>query len=140
MICPVCKTDMVVVEYHGIELDFCTLCEGVWFDAGELELVFKTHRSEQEIDTFFTDMMKKPNAGAMEKVKKCPLCGRKMDKKDIGDSPHILIDACGKGHGLWFDGGEVVQFAEYMRNKEGHLSDSNNMAIEFLEEFFGTPE
>ena len=26
MICPVCKSDMVDVEYNRIELDYCTVC------------------------------------------------------------------------------------------------------------------
>ena len=39
MICPVCHIDMIVVEYERIELDHCTGCHGVWFDAGELSQV-----------------------------------------------------------------------------------------------------
>ena len=42
MICPVCKKDMFVVEYKQIELDYCHTCKGVWFDAGELELLLET--------------------------------------------------------------------------------------------------
>ena len=38
MICPACRSAMVIVEYDDIELDYCTACKGVWFDAGELEL------------------------------------------------------------------------------------------------------
>jgi Zn-finger nucleic acid-binding protein len=37
MICPACKYDMIVVEYHNIELDYCNNCKGVWFDSGELQ-------------------------------------------------------------------------------------------------------
>ncbi len=129
---------MIVVEYHGIELDFCTDCEGVWFDSGELELVLKIQSSEREISPFFIEMMKLPNARTTEKARKCPLCGRKMDKKDIGDASHLLIDVCGKGHGLWCDGGEVVQFAELIRKSEGQQPDSNNTAVAFLKEFFAT--
>ncbi len=129
---------MIVVEYHGIELDYCTGCEGVWFDSGELELVLKTHSSEREISAFFTEMMQQPNARTAEKARKCPLCGRKMDKKDIGDTPHLLIDVCGRGHGLWLDGGEVTQLVEYMRIREGNQPDSDNTAIGFLKEFFKT--
>ena len=40
MICPVCKIDMIDVEYHQIELDYCIKCHGVWFDAEELGLLF----------------------------------------------------------------------------------------------------
>jgi len=47
MICPVCKCDMIVVEYHNIELDYCTTCKGVWFDSGELELLLESHGLEE---------------------------------------------------------------------------------------------
>lgn len=140
MICPVCKTNMIIVEYQDIELDYCTSCKGVWFDAGELELVFKTRHSDDEVETFLAEMIRAAHAETTEKIKKCPICGKKMDKKDIWETPRTLIDVCGKGHGLWFDGGEVIQLAEYMRKKEGNRPDSNNTAVEFLKEFFGTPE
>jgi len=37
--CPACKGIVAIVEYERIELDYCTNCSGVWFDAGELELL-----------------------------------------------------------------------------------------------------
>ena len=39
MICPVCHKSMLDIEYNNIELDYCEKCRGVWFDAGELELL-----------------------------------------------------------------------------------------------------
>jgi len=39
MICPVCRQSMLDIEYNNIELDYCEKCKGVWFDAGELELL-----------------------------------------------------------------------------------------------------
>lgn len=39
MKCPKCGADLTVEEYHGIEVDRCTECNGVWFDAGEAELL-----------------------------------------------------------------------------------------------------
>ncbi|MCH7714887.1 MAG: zf-TFIIB domain-containing protein [Gemmatimonadetes bacterium] len=37
MKCPKCGHDLTVEQYHGIEIDRCTNCNGVWFDAGEAE-------------------------------------------------------------------------------------------------------
>jgi hypothetical protein len=139
MICPVCKADMVVLEYHDVELDYCMECRGVWFDSGELKLVFRMNNSDN-IDAFLNQMLHKPDAETPEKKRKCPICGRKMDKKDTGEKPKILIDVCGKGHGLWFDGGEVVQLAENMRKDKTSGTESENVAVEFIKQFFGTPE
>ncbi|MEE8385590.1 MAG: zf-TFIIB domain-containing protein [Dehalococcoidia bacterium] len=37
MRCPKCGHDLATEEYHGLEVDRCTSCDGVWFDAGEVE-------------------------------------------------------------------------------------------------------
>lgn len=38
MKCPIC-TDMhlIMSDRHGIEIDYCPLCRGVWLDRGELD-------------------------------------------------------------------------------------------------------
>ncbi len=41
MICPVCKKDMFVIGQR-VELDYCHICKGAWFDAGEMELLLET--------------------------------------------------------------------------------------------------
>ena len=42
MDCPACKGVMVIAEHQRIEVDYCTKCSGVWFDAGELELLLES--------------------------------------------------------------------------------------------------
>ncbi len=37
MRCPKCGHDLQTEEYHGLEVDRCTQCNGVWFDTGEAE-------------------------------------------------------------------------------------------------------
>jgi hypothetical protein len=37
--CPKCAAPLVEVHYHGVELDKCSECGGVWLDVGELEQV-----------------------------------------------------------------------------------------------------
>ena len=37
MKCPKCGHDLATEQYHGLEVDRCTQCDGVWFDAGEAE-------------------------------------------------------------------------------------------------------
>ena len=37
MKCPKCGSDMKEEHLEGIEVDRCTVCEGVYFDHGELE-------------------------------------------------------------------------------------------------------
>jgi uncharacterized protein len=37
MKCPKCGMDMSTIELHGVKVDQCASCGGVFFDAGEVE-------------------------------------------------------------------------------------------------------
>jgi Zn-finger nucleic acid-binding protein len=139
MICPVCRYDMIVVEYHNIELDYCNSCKGVWFDSGELELLLKSQGLEER-KAFLDDIINFQEAASVEKKRNCPICGRKMKKAAIGGQPEILIDACRDKHGLWFDGGEVAQLIRQLTGELPLKRDSKGHVISFLEEVFRTPE
>jgi uncharacterized protein len=108
MRCPIEKSDMIVVEHQNIELDFCLKCRGVWFDSGELDLLVSVLKSEGA-ELTHQELLTTQTAEVNEDKRKCPMCGRKMDKVWIGKEPRVLIDSCPQGDGLWFDGGELHQ-------------------------------
>jgi Zn-finger nucleic acid-binding protein len=108
MKCPVDKKDMIVVEHQKIELDYCLQCTGVWFDASELELLVATLRREGA-NISQNELLTPRQATVKEAARKCPHCGSNMDKVWLGKQPKVLIDSCPRGHGLWFDGGELQQ-------------------------------
>ena len=35
--CPKCGYDLITGDWHGVQIDQCTHCHGLWFDAGEAE-------------------------------------------------------------------------------------------------------
>ena len=41
MKCPKCGMDLIEIDYNRIKVDKCSVCQGVWLDAGELEHVAK---------------------------------------------------------------------------------------------------
>jgi Zn-finger nucleic acid-binding protein len=139
MICPVCKYDMIVIEYNNIELDYCNNCKGVWFDSGELELLLKSYGLE-EPKTFLNDIFNSQESVSSEKKRNCPVCGHKMKKTAIGGQPEILIDVCRDNHGLWFDGGEVTQLIGRLAGEHPPERDSRGHVISFLREVFGAPQ
>jgi hypothetical protein len=111
MRCPVDKNDMIVVEHQKIELDFCLHCAGVWFDAKELDLLVST-LGAKEGQMSQADLLAPQEATVKEARRKCPICGRKMDKVWLGEEQKVLIDSCPVGDGLWFDGGELRQILQ----------------------------
>ncbi len=135
MICPACKSDMIVVEYNKIELDYCTDCQGVWFDSGELELLLESMNLESQ-NVFLSNILSSEEAESSEKKRKCPICGQKMKKTGIGQEPEILIDVCQRGDGLWFDGGELGQLTRQLAKKPSEKTRSQQEVITFLGEVF----
>ena len=126
---------MVIVERSGIEMDYSPDCKGVWFDSGELELLLES--MELDETGFTTDeLMALDEAKTNEKKRRCPICGTKMKKVIIGKTPEVLIDACPKGHGLWFDGGELGQVIRQLLDTEPASGGKQNRVISFLGEVF----
>ena len=41
MLCPICNVGLVMSERHGIEIDYCPKCRGVWLDRGELDKIIE---------------------------------------------------------------------------------------------------
>jgi Zn-finger nucleic acid-binding protein len=126
---------MVVVEHSKIELDYCTNCHGVWFDAGELELLLESMALES-LGLLLSDVLSAPEAESAEKKRKCPICGQKMKKTTIGQQPEILIDVCRRGDGLWFDGGEVHQLVAQLTQKGDKQMGGKQRMLTFLGDTF----
>ena len=101
MLCPACHDEMIVVEYQEIELDICMGCRGVWFDADELGLLLGT------LSLSMDDLGRAAEGETTEVTRKCPYCGKAMEKVLMGPDEGVVIDKCRNGHGLWFDGGEL---------------------------------
>lgn len=99
---------MLTLELQDVEIDYCLGCAGIWLDAGELELLLgEPEKAKQLLDSFKID------STVNEKIRKCPICYKKMYKVIVGSSkPTLLIDKCRKGHGLWFDKGELHDIFE----------------------------
>ena len=118
---------MITLELQDVEIDYCTDCGGIWLDAGELELLLgETEKAKQLLGSFKTD------SNSAEKIRKCPICDKKMKKVIVGSSkPTLLIDKCRKGDGLWFDKGELHDI--FARAE----LDKDNKIQELLTDMFG---
>ena len=123
MNCPIDKSPMLVVEHKQIELDYCSTCHGVWFDGGELELLL-ARLDMPDSGGLLDEVLSTSEVSTPEKPRRCPICRDTMRKTTVGDHPQVLIDACRRGHGLWFDGGELGQFLNEIADKEpaGHAA------------------
>lgn len=46
MKCPKCGKNMIEIDMEGILIDKCESCQGIYFDAGELELLLDSKKSQ----------------------------------------------------------------------------------------------
>lgn len=123
MNCPACKNPMIILELNQVEIDYCTVCKGIWLDRGELDLIFSSP-DKKEIEKLFSV---KNNLD--EITRRCPICKKKMDKVEF-EQTGIIIDRCKNDHGLWFDSGELKSF---LKTDEKH----NSKIISIIKEMFG---
>ena len=125
MKCPVCKEPMVVLELNEVEIDYCPSCGGIWLDGGELELLIEDkNEREKLLSSFFTEVK------SSERLYKCPICSKKMDKVHVGGNKEVLIDRCPNNDGLWFDKGELKEVIQ--------LAEGENKVLEHLNDLFGS--
>ena len=92
-----------LAEGNGeVQIDACPVCNGAWFDAGELDLLAgETANIEQALDT-----AERPTRRA------CPRgCGI-MRERDLPGIIRTPVDHCPKCGGIWLDGHERHKLAK----------------------------
>ncbi|MBN1550618.1 zf-TFIIB domain-containing protein [bacterium] len=120
---------MIVIEYNNIELDYCSMCWGIWFDAGEIELLLREigiSEDNQEVDLPETEV------SVSEARRPCPVCDKMMVKVKVPGGT-VLIDKCPFNDGFWFDAGEIsIAISEIFTN----ISEEE-LTVKALADFLG---
>jgi Zn-finger nucleic acid-binding protein len=104
MHCAKCQTEMAPVHVTPVEgspfaVERCPECNGVWFEAGDLETYLNEGR--RVIDSWAIDPERMREFDLATGI--CPRCGVAMDKAQAPSDPLITIDRCGKCQGSWLD-------------------------------------
>lgn len=118
MNCPACDSILGTKVYHGMMLDVCPTCSGVWFDQRELgdfiDLYLENHEdlpdSAIELDKTVICAWK-----ADEATRRCPGCRQPLKKLNYAYDSNIILDQCSSCNRTWVDGPEVKQLAIYAK-------------------------
>lgn len=105
--CPKCRADMEQVNYEGIEIDRCRHCQGLWFDAGEIEALSEK-KAAAELDT--GNVATGRNLNAIQDYD-CPRCSERMVRTTDARQPHISFETCSACQGSFLDAGELRDLA-----------------------------
>ncbi len=108
---------MEQVEYEGTEIDRCTICNGIWFDAGEIDIL-RDKQAAAAIDTGDASTGKQSNA--IDRYQ-CPRCSGDMARVVDPQQTHIWYETCGSCAGSFLDAGELrdlstVSIADFFRD------------------------
>lgn len=108
MRCPKCRADMAPIDYDGVEVDRCEHCNGMWFDAGEIEELSNS-AAAAALDTGDEQVGRELNA---ERHYECPRCYGEMESVSDKRQPHIHFESCTTCHGSFLDAGEFRDLAK----------------------------
>ena len=97
---PVLQGEGVNVD---LTLDQCFVCNGVWFDAGEL----KKYLAENITIVNSPEIGQALMRGADQKIAQCPHCQVEMVKKQTPEDVSMTSDFCEKCQGVWLDSTEL---------------------------------
>ena len=117
MRCPKCRADMEQVDYEGTEIDRCTICKGIWFDAGEIDLL-RDRQAAAAVDVGDASVGRKSNK--MDDYQ-CPRCSGTMVRVVDPQQRHIWFETCSSCNGSFLDAGELrdlstVNIADFFRD------------------------
>lgn len=108
MFCPKCQSEMEFADIRGIQVHRCLQCRGLWF-RGDGHLRLRALKGSGAIDIGEVEVGRAfDDAGRVP----CPDCGAAMGKVSERAQSHIVFEACGAGHGAFFDAAEYRDFSE----------------------------
>jgi Zn-finger nucleic acid-binding protein len=107
MHCPKCEAAFETFLFEGLELDRCSGCQGIWFDADEQQRLMESERAAS-VDTGSPRTGRKYNA--VEGVR-CPVCDVPMNRVTDSEQTHIEYETCSGCGGSFFDAGEIADLA-----------------------------
>ena len=110
---------MIIVEYEGVEIDCCVNCGGNWLDAGELTWLAELSGAEPgRIREAIDQASRGPTV-----ERRCPRCNKRLRSITVTADAPVELDRCRRGHGLWFDAGEVATvIAAFHEGEEGAVA------------------
>jgi PAT family beta-lactamase induction signal transducer AmpG len=108
MRCPKCRADMQQLDVDGTVIDRCDRCQGLWFDAGEMEAL-RDKEIAAAIDTGSAKEGKRFNS---IHEYRCPRCGGEMTQVVDEQQKHIGYETCTDCGGSYFDAGEFRDLSQ----------------------------
>ena len=102
MNCPKCSSAMETIKLENVEVDRCSACRGLFFDALEAHKL-KAMPGSEAIDIGAAETGRAQPSG--ERIR-CPRDTSPMLRIVDAKQPHIQLETCPVCQGMFFDAGE----------------------------------
>jgi Zn-finger nucleic acid-binding protein len=108
------------VKVGSVILDECSRCGGLWVDASSFHRICQETEEQTMVLQATSSSSARPSETApAQRYWPCPECRRLMNRQNFARVSGIIVDVC-KGHGVWFNQGELRRIVEFIR--EGGMS------------------
>lgn len=125
-ICPDCHIALTPKSFHGITIDACSRCAGIFFDDGEMSQLKKMGlRAMEELEDMVTPTV--TVEATTDKLRCCPSCGVGMDEFRYMYDARLLLDQCDHCGGIWVQDGELDRISHILR--EGGASEGPVLTV-----------
>jgi Zn-finger nucleic acid-binding protein len=100
----------------SVILDECTRCGGLWVDSRSFRRICEETEEQTVVLKATTAPAESPvDASRPARYWPCPECRRLMHRQNFARVSGVIIDTC-KGHGVWFNQGELRRIVEFIRD------------------------
>lgn len=113
-LCPECRCELS--ELSGLGAMLCPTCRGVWVDLDNLSTFIWTPKDQ--LSGILSDRVIESRTFDPTAPRPCVRCSTPMENYLYDENHSLWVDACGQGHGIWFDPGEVA-LARQINQPEG---------------------
>ena len=138
MLCPRCKKPFSSAIFYNVEVNYCPICLGLWFE--EEELRWAKDKKDKNLRWLDIDLWRdKEKFKISYGIRLCPSCRMPLYEVYYGDSG-IIVDICNICHGIWLDRTEFRKIMNYLKEKaDSEILNkyAKNLFLETVEIFAG---
>ena len=123
MICPKDGAPLAQQSRHGLDVQACATCNGMWLEYDELDQLEDQAYDQDElkgslmVNSFPTNY-------------KCPRCGKPLQQFQYR-LHDLRLEFCEDGHGFWLDQDEAERVLDIMRQRERDMERKFSVEAEF---------
>jgi len=124
--CPDCQQQLNIECYHGVELEICLECPGLWFNATELRrLITSDPLAVVALDDHIMRETRQRKGAASHPIHTlhCPDCALPLEAFHYEYSSPVQLNACPNCGGFWMIEQELLKLQQWLEHEE-HVRDS----------------